>query len=196
MEAAFRGVLEQPTFSCLRMDLEPLTVGHLFMLHQVESPFVTGESLNLVDLMEAVFVCAFPWFKSIHGRGSICMRPFFYLWGRGVRKLDHKAETDKFIEYWTANLMAPAIAHQDPEKEAKTCGSPLPFRLLAMLTSKFGKSEREALNTTILEANSLWAAMGEIEGHFDIRSERQNSLWEFKKQMDAQGISPGDELNN
>ena len=56
--------------------------------------------------------------------------------------------------------------------------SPVEWRLLVMLMSDFRMTKREALKLPMIEANALWATLGDRDGKINLMSEQTRALIE------------------
>lgn len=62
MLADFANIMVQPpTVRCIGVLLKPFSLGHLLILRQMQSAFVTGGARTFSDFIAAAFVCAHGW---------------------------------------------------------------------------------------------------------------------------------------
>lgn len=167
------------------MDLEPMTVGHLFALEAIGSPFMKADSqIFPQDLISATFICSMPAARAMRALNSALMRPFFWLWGFLARKLKFEDEVIRFIKYLEHSLDCPCLANLDPTARPASPGAPISWRALALLMGKFHLTEDQALQYPLARAHVLYATLGEAEGQFQITNEQQLSFWEKCKRAD------------
>lgn len=177
MDAAFKlAAIRMPRHRVLGLRLEPLTLGHLFLLHRYESSFVTGEPTTLGDLTLSAFLCSEPWQKSERNVNAWWFNRFSKLWAWASRKRDFVAEYDVFSTYITEGMQSPAF-NRTTNGTPNAVGSPRHFAILASLMSQFHMTKAEAMDCTIVEAQSLLACVGEMRGAIQLRTDEQRSHW-------------------
>ena len=49
----------------LGFKLRPLSLGHIIILHRIDSPFVSGKEFDLSDLASAVLICSLTYKEAI-----------------------------------------------------------------------------------------------------------------------------------
>lgn len=166
----------------LGLPLEPLSIGHLFLLADIASPFVQGGSLLLVDLSNAVFICSQPWKQSKRDSHRWWFPFFLRLWSRRCRKMNLEDEHAKFTEYWREQTDFP-IAKQDKFAE-RDFGSTWWWRLLAIMMSDFHLSEEQVLDMPATKAAMLFAAKKEAEGKLQLWTQADDDFDSFCRKMD------------
>ncbi len=183
MDEAFKLMLEPRRHRCLGARLEPLTVGHIFLLRRLESPFISQQPITAVRLFEAVFVCC-----QSHQKAEVNMQRWWaglvlWCWGRLHRKTDMNAEAEKFEVYLTENF---SVARIKPQKNRSTteAGAPWELRILIALMFQFHWSEETALDCPLVKANALLAAHAEARGDLELWTDRERDFWEFARQQD------------
>jgi hypothetical protein len=155
------------------MRLHPLTIGHLAILHEAESPFVTYlRDITRDDLIFAVGCCAQPyesaarfeappsWFERLE------LEWVTWKWARAIRDLDLTKECERFAKYLRFHRRLPDAAA--PKGRTRQFNSPTEWRLIAMLMEDFGQSWAQAMNTPVLRAHALWATQGDREGWIEL----------------------------
>lgn len=191
MDAAFQRAASAQTFRVLGLPLRPLTLGHLFLLHEHESAYVREAAPAADDLILSVLICAQP---HRHAKRLLTLRPFrpFFwaflkLWGFQSRRLNWIHEARKFQAYLEHHQTLPAIRRAPGVTEVRTLGAPEHWSLLTMLMIDFHMSEAEALDTPLLKAHLLWATQAEREGSIEFAwNSRLEEFWEIARRMDAE----------
>jgi hypothetical protein len=193
VDSAFNHRPFAPAHVVFGLTLKTFTLGHWFLLHDLNNAFATGESPTLNDLIQAVFVCGQDHRsarKSINGIGT----PFFIrIWGWFNRRSNIAVEICKFKAYLAESKREPeTIPSAQTTYEATT---PQHWRILAMLTSEFNRTEAEALDTPLNRAFCLWAAEADRRGLAKSGdSDRQKALKKYAAEQDAlklQGVARG-----
>jgi hypothetical protein len=156
------------------MRLRPLTIGHLDLLHESDSPFVTHtRNARLPDLEFAVAMCAQSYAAA---RDTIHTEPGWWeklrlewvtwRWARLIRTLDFKTECERFSAYLLFHQRYPNIL---PIKgETRSLNSPRRWRLRSMLSEKHHLGWEQASETPVLRAHCLWATQGDREGWLNL----------------------------
>lgn len=186
MDAAFKLAAQPKPHRVLRLTLHPFQLGHSFLLFDLGSPFADNrESATLGDLTLATLACSMPHEDTRKSIGSFSTSLFCKFWGFMNRKAKVLDELFAFEKYLSEESAVPGII---PPKsgQGRTLNAPAHWRLLVMLMADFHMTEREALNTTMLRANCLWATQGDRLGTLELVSERRRSLHDFARKMDAQ----------
>jgi hypothetical protein len=164
----FRKAIDRrPRHGCLRLPLLPLTIGHLFFLHEIDSPVVGPGANCLGDLLLAVLVCAQPHEEArrmlTRRGGHWRLSLLCYYWGWRCRHLDLPTEAAKFSEYLRDEQATPPL-QPVPRSEARPIGAPWPWMLFEFVRWAYKLSAAEALNVTMREAAALWAIRADAEG--------------------------------
>jgi len=184
MDAAFKLAAKPRSHFCLGLKLHELCLGHLFLLRELDSAFITREPITLKDLATSAFVCAHPYPDAAKRVRSLLWQYIFVpLWGFKTRKLDYDLEAEKFYNYLKEERATPRI-RADVCNDQRDFGSPFEWRLLSMLMTEFGLSYSEALAFPVAKSNCLWATLGETRDSFQLWNERDRAFWAAAKQAD------------
>ena len=188
MDAAFKRAANPRTFKVLGLTLKPLTLGHRFLLAKYDSAFVTEEKAQIEDLMLSVFVCAQPWRNAERNVLKWWFPSFIWLWSQFLRKTILPIEYNKFRLYWDEGHACPKI--KKAFSEYRDNSTPDECRLLAMLMADFHMTRADALDTTLAEANALWASQGDRQDAIELESnDRIEALKAFARAQDeAKGL--------
>lgn len=178
MDQAFIQALgEQKSVRCLGVNLQPLTVGHFFVLRQFESAFISGEQASIEDLIFACFVCCQDHDSAKRSLRSWLLPVAMRLWGWRARKCNLAREIMTFRRYIRDGTMAPRTVTSFGDGESmRELNSPMEWRLLVMLMVDFQLTEAEAMRMRIVKANALWATLGDRDGKVNLVSETTQAL--------------------
>lgn len=177
------------------LTLRPLTVGHLFLLLEMENAYPDHpEEAGYPDLMSAVLVCsqgharARKLIESAQraiGRGRQVW--WMRLWGWLVAKLkmDWKAEAVRFGEYLREHLRRPQADELGGGGEAT---APLAWRLQAMLMHEFHMTPAETLDCPVGWAITLWATEADRRGVGKLASTRQVRFRDWVAEMERKRL--------
>jgi len=163
--------IEQLSARVLLFNLQPLTVGQLFTLHQIGSPFVgEKDEATLDDLALAVVACSVTpkSFNSISRRFWFPM--FLRIWGRLCSHLDWNKEAKRFVDYISENLDFAAIKASDDQKKTRKVFAPITYRLLLSLL-RFGHDEKSVLEMSVWEASRRWLVIMEESERVELRED-------------------------
>lgn len=161
-----RALRPRPRHTCLRLPLKPLTIGHVFLLQEIQSPVIRSEFvLDFAAFTEAVFICAH-WTAAEARRASRrswAGRLFGAYWGYRCRKLDFITESKKFGRYWSEENELPPRQPISTD-ERRPLGAPWEWILYEHMRSAYGAAHDQALDTPISLAGILWSVRADIEG--------------------------------
>lgn len=150
--------------------LDPLCVGHLFILADLGSPLVveTGEPITATDIALAALVCA-----QSPSESKRDLRRWWFRWFAGLVGIlsirrDLQSECNAFSEYMRESTDHPQIkrtrsiftAAQEDESDSVV---PMHWQLLVLLMTHFGMSWRDAMNFPVREAQLLWLTKRDLE---------------------------------
>jgi len=187
MDAAFLSPAAPPV--CLGLRLKPLTVGHLALLAEIESPFAHAGLWELSDLFAAVFLCAEAHHRSRRHLSAWWRGLFFAVWTRlayrsaGFQHGAFQADAERFAAYLSAGQTCPELRARDPD--SRPLGSPRHLQLLARLMHDFSFSRDAALSLTVAEANALIVTLAELSGRVELIGPRMTWLRAFAREQDA-----------
>lgn len=172
----------------LGLRLRPLTVGHLFLLLEVDSAYPDHpEAACYEDLAVSALVCSQPHSaarKLIYGRFA---RLAWRIWAWVARRAKWETEETEFLHYLAKQL-------RRPESESMSTGipevrAPLAWRLLAMLMADFHLTRAEALDVEVGFALTLWAVESDRRQIDKIASERQLAFRAWVKTQEAERLA-------
>lgn len=147
----------------LGLRMYPLTIGHVFLLCELDVPFMVDEcEPTFEDLLTFAFVAAQPTAaEARRALSSWWSRPVWWIWGRICRGKNMDAERDKLLDYVKSQSLSPKVKPPPSDRAVKNLNAPEHWRLLAMLMADFHLSISEAMGTSMNFARALWAAEGE-----------------------------------
>lgn len=181
--AAFFNTAAESPPRVLRLRLRPLTLGHVYLLNCVESPFVIEDvEVSESDFFIAVFICSQPWPEAQKSLNSGWLSWFVRIWKFFVRKKSMVRQLTRFQAYLTEGLRAPKFKR---DLETDELQSPWFWRLTAFLLSEMSMTHDAAMNCRVWQANALYAAYAEMKHDLKLISQRDQDLWEFACQEDA-----------
>ena len=192
MDPVFKSGLDRTAGEAvvLRMRLKAFTLGHYFLLEELDSPFLNSlKPIELGDLLKAVLICSTTYAKArkaITGRMAFVVPFVLGLMNRSKRSFD--LAVPKFIAYLDFNRELPAV--RACPAGGRTRHAPEPWRLLVMLMQEFQMDLAEALDTPVRQANSLWAVQAELAGALELmpndtlNDERLRLFREFAQMQD------------
>ena len=169
MHEAFRNAVNPvPRHVCLRLPLKPLTIGHLFLLQELNSPVLSGSPCGFGDILTAVLVCAQPFDEARRMfKRNIWLSVFACYWGFRCRRQSLTDEWKKLFDYLRDEQERPPLS-QLPCDQAKQLGAPWEWILLEFLRSTYRMTERQALTTPLRLANVLWATRMDTDGRVNL----------------------------
>ena len=129
---------------CLGLPLEPLTLGHIFLLRDYDVDALDPKDFG--ELILTVFVCSQPWRESRSAIRRFRTKLFLSWWGFRVRKLKFADQVALLVAYLQRNIEHPEFVIGEHQKD---CASPLPFRLLGVATRMLHQSWDTALDIPI-----------------------------------------------
>lgn len=185
MDAAFNSAAFKEPHVVFLTTLKEFTVGHWFLLHDLDSAFATGKAPKFGDLIAAVFVCGQPHEKARKELDAISTPLFLRAWGWFCRRCNLSLEISKFQAYLAESKAEPntrpigdATAHEPT--------TPHHYRILAMLMHEFHMSHKEAMDFPLRKAFCLWAAEMDRRGLASSGlTARQEALREYAREQDA-----------
>ena len=184
MQHGFDSAFYSGKHKCLGVHLEPLTIGHLFALHEQRSPFVQPSDAGVTDgdLLEAVFLCSQPWERSRRDSRKWWVRPLLTAWIYFTRKLDFDAEVKAFCSYLEDNL---PVFEQWLDGESSFGSSPLPVFLLSLAMNRLHIPINDAMNMRTSLLICLVTSLSEHEGKIRLVSEDHLEFRKWAKEQYA-----------
>lgn len=184
MQSAFDNAVEPITGYALGFRLQPLTLGHLFVLHRIGSPFVRGGDPVAVDLTNAVFVCCQDWRKSERDIKAWWINFFSFLWGLACRKKDFNAEAQRFVDYLSGSIKAPKTKMVQGQKMSELA-TPPHIRLLARAMHVLHISKDAAMDMPVAELTILVMAIDEQNDRVNMVTPDDESFFAECERLDA-----------
>lgn len=177
----------EPRHVAMGLPMQPLTLGHVFLAHELDLPFFTHSGTPAVaDLLTAVWICA--WRSAPAARRSLFSltgKLKLKLWGWSCRGQKLVVEAGRFHTYLSDQSIYPEVATPAPGT-SRQLSAPEHWRLLAMLMADFHMSREQAIDTPLAFARALWAVEGERKGTLKLsHDDRISELWEHKRRMEG-----------
>lgn len=182
------GVSVFPRATCLGLGLSPLSLGHVFLLFEFGSPFITGGPVGPADVVLSAFICAEPYDKSLKNLRSPLRKIFFkiMLW----RKWHWSKEIAAFKDYFEEGFSVPKVKH--PLESGPSIDAPLPYVILAGALSELSMTHSEAMNLPLAHLNRLQLTLSAAKGRVDFESDSDRELWEAAKKNDQEAVARGE----
>lgn len=152
---------------------EPVTLGHVALLHELGSPVITGGSCMIGDIATAAFVCAYPAEVARKKLRSRLAPMAFWLWS----KLWKPGDTgDEFVAWLSSQCNMPLM--WTPEGRSRAMAAPWWINRLAQALSA-GISYRDAIDMPLRMLTLIVSAKLEMTGaaQFETPQETQWLRW-------------------
>jgi hypothetical protein len=170
----------QPPTVCLKLKLQPYTIGADILLYKHGSAFVTGEPAGFSDLLLGCLICSLPFDEAEKVLNSWRLPVFCKIWSFVVgKKIDLAQEAQTFRDYYTFGSWFPDV---NIPVDGKDFASPPSVRLLAEMMNKFHIPQKEALAMPRRWASCLYSAHAEAKGEAELFTEGTKSQFEMARQ--------------
>jgi hypothetical protein len=176
-------------FTILGLRLRPLSIGHLILLHRLESPFVVssapGATISIGDLALACLVCSKDWLGGLALLEQEDLAKALFKWGlRATRqhgwrilcpwlytplKLEEKLEL--FQEYLKFNMEAPCYSVEESKSRSINCPGWQVVKVVLM--SKTTLTEREILDRPYRLCIADFLTLRAMEGQLNFEDESE-----------------------
>lgn len=180
MQQVFATAIYHTEPTVLGKKLLPLSLGHVFALMAVESPYVCHGPKGLWDLSLAVAICSHTWEGNQRWFKSGKILADFKRWGKQCRKLNFVAEHWKFKTYFDHYTQFPERNHSEGMKPSR---HPWPLMVANSLVAKVG--EERAWNMPLPLAVSYWSADAEMQGDDSLKSDRDKAMFAEQQEYAA-----------
>lgn len=128
----YHAAIPEPV-TLLGLRLRPLSLGHMLLLHRVESAFVTGGMVSFDDLCLSVFICAQPYAAALNAFNDTSLPRFMRRWYQKltgdvwwrrllrfkVRPVDLLEKSNAFARYMEAGSKAPYFDYPEGGEGSK-----------------------------------------------------------------------------
>lgn len=183
MPAAFKSAAEIPPRRALRLHLKPVTLGHVFLLHEFASPYVTRDAKETIpDIYLAAVILANDWKTARRLTQSRLAPLFFAALGAITRRDKLQDSRNELVMHLRDWCYTPPV---QSDGKGKALTAPWHVRLYASMRHLFHMEHDEAMSLTVLEASALRAAIGEDLGKIELRSQDSIDFVEQVKAMRA-----------
>lgn len=210
MDSAFLNAARPPVHLCLGRRLEPLTIGHLFLLAKYAPAFLEEKATSLQlfsQLIPAVFVCSHPQDKAEriikrwtapHKAAWWALKFRFHVELRrwALRKMDLTLpvavmdEVQRFDGY-LRDSMTPPAANTKPSLSAPL-NSPIHWILVGALMSETRLDLLAVKYWTVVEAQCFLASVAERRGELELMSsEHMDAIREIIASRRSQEVKHG-----
>jgi hypothetical protein len=191
----YRAIIPEPRI-LLGIHLKPFCLGHLMLLHRMESVFVAEEPAapTMEDLVAAVFVCAMTWEENLRVLRSGKMErwrfgpfvrrepvaAFMLRWQRTIGLFDLTQKIIEFADYMREGCETPLFGGASGEGKASKC--PLPQRAKVKLLRELNLTLSEVMNRPWGECVWDYLTLSDMDGAIELETEA--SLDDFQKAAD------------
>lgn len=172
----------------LSLPMASLQVGHLRLLTEHGSPFVSGDGADLGDLILAALICSMPQEQARKSINAWWLRLFMRCWGWRCARLANRGrlvwimEAGKLRKHITDALATQGIKASNG---GRSMASPLHLRLYLVLKEELGLTHAEALDFPVRDAVDLWTTLAEKRGALEFWSEREREHMRIHREMEA-----------
>jgi hypothetical protein len=170
---------------CCKLELLPLSAGHLILLRRFESAFVTGEEIKASDLFFSVLICSGTYEDGCKIRLDDKMARELESWGkelaRGPKRFlrrrenvqfDFHGAVKRFVEYLSAggvglgahNILPMCIPKHASKDAPEIIGSSIELLHVAALMTDLNLTFSQAVNFPFALGRHLLAANAERQG--------------------------------
>ena len=159
--------------------LVPVTVGHLILLHRLESPFARGGQITVEDIAQAAFILSDNWHESAANMRSPFRPLMFRIWSFRWRKADWVADCET-LQKWIWHReepLSPLNTANGKPLEAPGCE-----RILLVLTNA-GIPVETVLDLPLEDAERLVLTWAEANGQVELNGVNHQAL---KARADAE----------
>lgn len=159
----------------------PLSLGHVFLLDEIDSPVVHGGPLLLGDVAVASFICSMPHAKARRQLGHRTTGFAMWAWGKWMAKRDHESESRDFAEWFFDQAKAP---ERWIKGDARECASPWWINRAATAMATFGMSFGDAMDMPLKRLSQLCTAHAESRGEVELVSGKQIEFRELVRRTE------------
>ena len=153
--------------SVLRVQLRgPVTLGHVMLLDDLNSPVIHGKPIGIGDIAIAVIVFSLPPKAALRALRSRFCPLAIRLWGAACWKLDFQGECDRLSGWLSEQCGGPRV--DTGAKENRSGGhalsAPWWITKLAISVAEIGLSIEESKAMPVKQLNQMIAALSEARG--------------------------------
>ena len=157
----------------LGLRLRPFSLGHVILLHRVESAFVTGSDPDYSDLALSVFICANKYQDAVSAFDDKKLPKFMKKWAKKLGVIDLQKKSDEFAEYIKNGSKIPHYSFNPADLTESKIESVHAVQLA--LISKTTLTEKEILDRPWGRCLHDFVAMRAMAGEIKL-SEREDIL--------------------
>jgi len=186
MSDVWQRALDPTQRTVLGLTLQPLTLGHVFVLSEIDCAILSpGGKPTIEDMIKAAFVCAQPWRESqrdMRKRRRFAL--FMKYWGWKCRKIKSiEKSIDELNAYVSDALAMPEMRCKGEFKDRAT---PWHWRLLVILMVQLRMSIDQAMDTTVAFANMLRIGKDELDDAVQMTPPGERDLWDVAHERDLE----------
>lgn len=181
-------------FTVLGLRLRPLSIGHILLLHRLESPFVVADSppITIGDLAIACLICSKTFAEGVALLDDESLPRSLHQWGLYTtnqhgwrrfcpwlyRQIDLKSKMDLFSDYLKYHFETPTYSVEDGK--ARGINAPAWQVIRVVLLSKTNLTETEIFDRPYRLCIADFLTLRAIEGQLNF--EDQSELEEAQRQ--------------
>lgn len=143
MSDFYQAAIPDP-FTILGLRLRPYCLGHIILLHRVQSAFVVGPPVQQEDLVTSVFFCSQTYEEGVRALDNPKLPKFMRRWERKIGRFDFETKCKEFANYIQAHSKAPLFTVEEGKSKASAC--PIVQSVKVALLSQTNLTESEILN--------------------------------------------------
>ncbi len=168
--------------------LKPYSLGHDVRLTGLGNPLSDSDKATPRQLSAAVMICSQTWRECERMPWDPLIRLKLWLWRRRARGLDFKTELARFIRYRNEGSLefpGSGVSRNNSSGDCRVAGTPLVLRIQQFLMLHFNLKEHEAWDYPAGLAKCRCGCYWEENGDWQVYSEVEHSLDQYKAQEDA-----------
>lgn len=154
--------------------VEPVTLGHVYVLAEADNPIVVGGDVLPGDIAQAVFVCSWPYAKSRNLLRSVMAPLAFKGWSWMLGSVDWVQAQDEFCKWFAEQTATPnRIITLSGGGQRREVAAPWWINRIAMAMGELGLSHEEAMSLPARHVAQLSAALLEARNQAEYESEER-----------------------
>ena len=163
---------------------EPLTIAHVMLLAEADSPLVLGGVPSHGDIALAAFVCAYPAHVSKRRLASRMAGVAFRLWSRWIDTERGKDEAEAFAEWFKLQCDMPPKWRSEG---GRVMGTPWWLSRVSIAMAELGMSYHDATTLPCKLVGQLVTAIMEARGLVELETEEQTAFirWAMAQAKEA-----------
>jgi hypothetical protein len=174
--SSYAAALLRDSYYIAGVRMEPLTVGHILLLHRLEHPLVIGKgTLDASRIVQAAALCSVPYATAVRAVESRWLRLRLWWVGWRMRKQIRPFGFAHLVRYLAEGCRGPKT-WVPADAGGRRLNTPFWVTVQVTLMRDLGMSKAEALATPAREAVWLCSAIWEAAGAIEMASEAELSV--------------------